>query len=171
VPRTILAPPVSKGTLTSDLRFLASDLNDPSTLTIVSSDFCHWGSRFSYTHYLPPSPLPPTPISLSSSVPPHPNHPIHVSIELLDREALEILQSGGKGGTSWPAVHEAWDKYLKRTHNTICGRHPIGVLLGAMASGMTADDGEASFVHYEQSSACTRVRDSSVSYASGFVKW
>lgn len=26
-------------------------LDDPANVFIVSSDFCHWGRRFSYTHY------------------------------------------------------------------------------------------------------------------------
>ena len=30
-------------------RMLAHHLDDPGTVLIVSSDFCHWGSRFSYT--------------------------------------------------------------------------------------------------------------------------
>ena len=34
---------------------LAPYLADPSTLFVVSSDFCHWGQRFRYTHYHPPA--------------------------------------------------------------------------------------------------------------------
>jgi AmmeMemoRadiSam system protein B len=30
---------------------LAPYLDDPDNLFVVSSDFCHWGSRFSYTFY------------------------------------------------------------------------------------------------------------------------
>jgi hypothetical protein len=30
---------------------LAPYIADPFNLFIISSDFCHWGSRFSYTHY------------------------------------------------------------------------------------------------------------------------
>lgn len=30
---------------------LAPYLDDPSNLFVISSDFCHWGSRFSYTFY------------------------------------------------------------------------------------------------------------------------
>ena len=30
---------------------LAPYLDDPSNLFIISSDFCHWGMRFNYTHY------------------------------------------------------------------------------------------------------------------------
>lgn len=30
---------------------LAPYLNDPQNLFVISSDFCHWGSRFRYTYY------------------------------------------------------------------------------------------------------------------------
>ena len=26
-------------------------LQDPSVCFVISSDFCHWGDRFHYTHY------------------------------------------------------------------------------------------------------------------------
>jgi predicted class III extradiol MEMO1 family dioxygenase len=29
----------------------AKYLADPQNLFVISSDFCHWGSRFRYTHY------------------------------------------------------------------------------------------------------------------------
>jgi len=32
-------------------RILAKYLADPSNFFVVSSDFCHWGQRFRYTHY------------------------------------------------------------------------------------------------------------------------
>jgi len=31
-------------------KVLVKYLNDERTLFIISSDFCHWGSRFSFTH-------------------------------------------------------------------------------------------------------------------------
>lgn len=30
---------------------LAPYLADPQNLFVISSDFCHWGQRFRYTHY------------------------------------------------------------------------------------------------------------------------
>jgi len=39
--------------------------------------------------------------------------------------------------------HGAFSEYLKKYHNTICGRHPIGVLLGVslvIESTLTFDD-------------------------------
>ena len=32
-------------------RIFAKYLSDPQNLFIISSDFCHWGSRFRYTEY------------------------------------------------------------------------------------------------------------------------
>ena len=32
-------------------QLLGKYLDDPGNLFVVSSDFCHWGSRFGYTFY------------------------------------------------------------------------------------------------------------------------
>ena len=69
--------------------------------------------------------------------------------------------------------HEAFSNYLKNTGNTICGRHPIGVFLGAVnalrghlsnghSNGINM---QIKFLNYDQSNACRRMDDSSVSYA------
>lgn len=71
--------------------------------------------------------------------------------------------------TAAQAHHEFAD-YLARTKNTICGRHPIGVLFGALTA--LEQEGKApklKWVRYEQSSQCFTIKDSSVSYASAFV--
>ena len=70
-------------------------------------------------------------------------------------------------------THKKFTEYLARTKNTICGRHPIGVLLGAVAA-VEEDEGHSTtsrikWVRYEQSSKCYSIEDSSVSYASAFV--
>ena len=73
-------------------------------------------------------------------------------------------------------AHTAFSAYLARTKNTICGRHPIGVLMGALTvieRGFGGDEGGKKatlrWVRYAQSSACVDPRDSSVSYASAYV--
>jgi predicted class III extradiol MEMO1 family dioxygenase len=69
-------------------------------------------------------------------------------------------------------AHDGFAAYLARTKNTICGRHPIGVLLGALSEIERSDaDREVKmrWVRYEQSSKCFNVTDSSVSYASAYV--
>ena len=65
--------------------------------------------------------------------------------------------------------YASFAEYLKRTRNTICGRHPIGVLLSALETLDGHDGHEIKFVRYEQSSQCVNVNDSSVSYASAYV--
>lgn len=43
---------------------------------VISSDFCHWGKRFSYTPY-------------------NPEHgPIYKSIEHMDKEGMELIAKG-----------------------------------------------------------------------------
>ncbi|CDO75253.1 hypothetical protein BN946_scf184967.g6 [Trametes cinnabarina] len=154
-------------------KLLAPYLARDDTFFVVSSDFCHWGLRFQYTFYYPqppPSDIPPVRLSRADPSPASlKDHPIHASISALDHEAMELLTM--PPFTASQAHHE-FSQYLARTKNTICGRHPIGVLLGALAA--LQRQGKApklKWVRYEQSSQCMTVRDSSVSYASAFVKF
>ncbi|KAI0335318.1 UPF0103-domain-containing protein [Cubamyces sp. BRFM 1775] len=154
-------------------RLLASYLARDDTIFVVSSDFCHWGLRFQYTFYYPhppPSSVPPIRLSRANPSPASlEEHPIHASISALDHEAMELLTM--PPFTASQAHHE-FAEYLAKTKNTICGRHPIGVLLGALTA--LEHDGKApklKWVRYEQSSQCKTIKDSSVSYASAFVKF
>ncbi|THV04905.1 UPF0103-domain-containing protein [Dendrothele bispora CBS 962.96] len=152
---------------------LAPYLAREDTFCVVSSDFCHWGTRFSYTYYYPePAPSTTAAINLSRSSRPSTNHPIHKSISKLDYEAMEILTLPPSKPTS---AHTGFAEYLSKTKNTICGRHPIGVLLGALSALEKERGSDADFqikwVRYEQSSACETIKDSSVSYASAWVKF
>jgi len=116
-------------------------LADPDNLFVISSDFCHWGQRFSYTYY-----------DRSAG-------DISESIEQLDRTAMGIIEDMDP---------VAFSEYLKKFQNTICGRHPIGVLLNALAV-LRKGNGhqyQMKFIQYAQSSKCNSMRDSSVSYAS-----
>lgn len=69
--------------------------------------------------------------------------------------------------------HEQWLQILEETGNTVCGRHPIGVIIAAIEevrkSGGNEGTGAFKFVQYDRSSLVTRVSDSSVSYASAFA--
>ena len=75
---------------------------DDKTVFVVSSDFCHWGQRFRFTHKFDDEPL------------------IHNSIERLDRQGMQLIEAQNFG---------EFTRYLDSTGNTICGRHPIQLLL------------------------------------------
>ena len=137
--------PIVVGALTPDGEalygeILAPYLEDPDNFFIVSSDFCHWGSRFNYTYYQ------------------NSHGDIHQSIKALDHEGMRIIEGGD------PAAFTA---YLSKTGNTICGRHPIGVFL--QAARRSDVEHSIKFTQYDQSHQCLTQRDSSVSYASAVV--
>lgn len=184
---------------------LASYLADPENAFIISSDFCHWGLRFSYTYYVPGAPTPGPVLPLSYSSLPQPSVDLTSAVA---RGTVDAVSSGrelrskdrvGKGSGS-PALHESisacdmacmaaiacgepqmFRRALRNTGNTVCGRHPIGVIMAAveavLASESTAGSaqenqgppkGRFNFVRYERSSDATSVSDSSVSYVSAF---
>ncbi|KAF1990346.1 UPF0103-domain-containing protein [Aulographum hederae CBS 113979] len=145
-------------------RLLAPYLADPSSIFIISSDFCHWGTRFRYTYYQPSS-SPAT--SLRSGQPAPSNPPIHGSIGVVDELCMDAVESG---------EHGRFLRTLEETGNTVCGRHPIGVVMAAVEAleeqdggGLGEGKGRFRFVRYERSSDCVKVSDSSVSYASAFA--
>ena len=140
-------------------KLLAPYLADPSNLFIISSDFCHWGSRFRYTHYQPPTGAPQQ-LRSSSSVPR--DHPIHKSIAAVDHESIDAVETG---------KHDAFLEQVERTGNTVCGRHPIGVIMAAVEACESLGEGKGKFkfVRYERSSLVESVKDSSVSYCSAFA--
>ena len=63
---------------------------------------------------------------------------------------------------------EAFYQYCEETENTICGRHPIGILL-AMLKAQTSGSYQAELVAYDQSEKVLNEEQSSVSYASMLV--
>lgn len=142
-------------------RILAPYLADESNAFVISSDFAHWGLRFRYTYYQPASG---SPIELSSSAKTPRDPPIHESIKAVDFECMGACESGS---------HSAWLNCLDQNGNTVCGRHPIGVMMAAIEEVKKTDasnaDGAFKFVRYERSSEVTKVSDSSVSYASAFA--
>ncbi|CAA7032909.1 unnamed protein product [Microthlaspi erraticum] len=120
---------------------LAKYVDDPKNFFSVSSDFCHWGSRFNYMHY------------------DHNHGPIHKSIEALDKMGMDIIETGDP---------DAFKKYQQDFDNTICGRHPISIFLHMLKH--CSSKMKINFLRYEQSSQCLTMRDSSVSYASAAAK-
>jgi AmmeMemoRadiSam system protein B len=104
---------------------------DGETLVVVSSDFTHYGPRFDY-------------------VPFHDDVPRR--IEELDRGAVERILAGDAAG---------FEAYLARTGATICGRHPIRLLLRLLPAGSPGR-----LAGYDTSGHITGAWDHSVSYAS-----
>jgi AmmeMemoRadiSam system protein B len=138
---------------------LAPFLSDPSNIFVISSDFCHWGSRFRYTYYASQDGSSATELTTKSKI--NKDWAIHKSIAAVDKESMDAVESG---------KHRQFLDQLKETGNTVCGRHPIGVFMAAVEK---ADMGEAKgrfkFVRYERSSLVEHVSDSSVSYCSAFA--
>jgi AmmeMemoRadiSam system protein B len=140
-------------------QILAPYLAKPTSVFIVSSDFCHWGKRFGYTKYLPDASSEPTDFPPTAATNPR----IYESIGLLDKLAIEAIE-GGK--------HEDFLDNLRRTGNTVCGRHPIGVVMAALevlqqeGKLSSQESGRFSFIKYARSEDVDNIGDSSVSYAS-----
>ncbi|KAI8970014.1 MEMO1 family [Mycotypha africana] len=142
---------------------LAKYLENPENFFIISSDFCHWGARFRYTYYTKSS-EDNRPLFLTSANKSEIERPIYQSIEELDHQAIDVLED---------VSFSKFQEYLKATDNTICGRHPISVLLAALEKLRVKDEFSnqtLKCMRYEQSSRCKRYEDSSVSYASIYVK-
>lgn len=175
---------------------LAPYIADPTNAFVISSDFCHWGSRFGYTYYVSTAPSPATnPESLpnglsnpsndsqlhtqtsvsqgtalrSSKDVPRNGPQIYDSIAHVDRACMCAIATGS---------HDTFLGILQGTGNTVCGRHPIGVFLAGIEElEKNIETQEAAnelerrfrFLRYERSSDVTSVRDSSVSYVSAFA--
>nr|CAB3263755.1 protein MEMO1 [Phallusia mammillata] len=123
-------------------RLFSKYLKDPCNVFVISSDFCHWGRRFRYIHY-------------------EPEHgEIHKSIEALDKQGMKLIEA---------LDPEGFYSYLQKYKNTICGRHPIAVMLNAVKTLLSSNGIQLQFkfLDYKQSSKCQDDSDSSVSYAAG----
>ncbi|CAG8186257.1 unnamed protein product [Penicillium olsonii] len=172
---------------------LAPYLADPSNAFVISSDFCHWGSRFRYTYYVPQAPKPGPQLPLSSDALPQPESDTsgaESSIEAVS--AGHSLRQRDRISSRDPAIHESISAFdmatmaaittgsaksfldvLDRTGNTVCGRHPIGVIMAALqvvtANQATDQQGRFYFLRYERSADIVDADDSSVSYVSAFA--
>jgi len=145
--RPFMLVPVLVGALADEAeaqygRLLAPHLLRPENLFVISSDFCHWGRRFRFQHYDRAA------------------GEIWQSVEALDRRGMALIEAQDAAGFS---------AYQKEFGNTICGQHPIAVLLHALAHCRQSVRHALRFVRYAQSSHCRTMSDSSVSYASAIV--
>lgn len=142
---------------------LAPYLKEPENVFVISSDFCHWGTRFSYTAYAPQGDVQQLQsLARRAAAPKDP--PIHESIKQIDHLAMDAIESGD---------HDSFVENLRHTKNTVCGRHPIGVTMAALEilAKDGAEDGKYrfKFVQYERSCLVDDARESSVSYASAYA--
>jgi len=133
-------------------KILAKYLADPENAFVISSDFCHWGQRFDYQYY-----------ERSWG-------PIYSSIEHLDKMGMKAIKD---------LKLSSFVSYLKIYGNTICGRHPIGILLAAVEALNENSSNESNgnstkylikFLNYLQSSKCRHMYESSVSYVAASLK-
>jgi hypothetical protein len=152
-------------------RLLAPYLAAPGAVVVASSDFCHWGTRFRYTYYEPAAPAgggpPPQATNLKAGARLRAgDRAIHESIAAVDARCMAAVEGGR---------HRAFLDVLQATGNTVCGRHPIGVIMAALEAleegGEVAHGakGRFRFVQYDRSSLVESVGESSVSYCSGYA--
>lgn len=144
-------------------RALLPFLKDPENAFIISSDFCHWGEHFSYMVYSPTNDTSDlTNLRWGSKKPDGP--PIHETIRAVDEAAMDAVKSGD---------HDAFLATLRETGNTVCGRHPIGVMMAALEllrkEPGYEDKGLFNIAQYDRSSLVESTRDSSVSYVSAYA--
>lgn len=137
-------------------QFFSKYLADEGNLFVISSDFCHWGDRFRYKYYQAPQQQATARPSSSSIAT---DWPIWRSIEHMDHHGMAIIEKGS---------HKDFAEYLAETRNTICGRHPIGVILAALENCEV--QGQFRFLDYRQSNKVVKLSDGSVSYASGVCR-
>jgi len=103
----------------------------PATIVVVSSDFTHYGPRFGYVPF---------------------TEDVADGIRQLDTGAIERIIARDASG---------FDRYVRETGATICGRNPIQVLLHLLP-----EDWKASLAAYDTSGQITGDWEHSVSYAS-----
>ncbi|KAF4959719.1 hypothetical protein FGADI_1493 [Fusarium gaditjirri] len=144
-------------------RALLPYLKDPENAFIISSDFCHWGSHFSYQPYSPTKS--PSDLTHLRKEDPRPNGPpIHETIRVIDEAAMDAVESG---------IHADFLATLRQTHNSVCGRHPIGVMMAALEQLRKQpeykDKGRFRIIKYDRSNLVEYPIETSVSYVSGYA--
>lgn len=168
-------------------RILAPYLAEEGTVFIASSDFCHWsvfmaylvldnstflrrGPEYYYTFYFPkPNCLPSEGYQATRATPPEKGYKIWQSTTQLDHIGMGILADQDRSALT---AHRDFHRYLVETDNSICGRHAIGILYGALAhlEETTGRKKFCNWVKYDQSAQVTKITDNSVSYASAWIK-
>ncbi|KAJ4419702.1 hypothetical protein N0V85_000873 [Neurospora sp. IMI 360204] len=174
--------PVLVGDLSADGEkaigaLLAPYLADRKNAFIISSDFCHWGKNYRYRPQLYKGLVrdqdaqwaslkiqPDFKNKADGSEPKDAEVPIHEVIKALDDLVMDSIKTGD---------HNDYYSILKGTKNTVCGRHPIGVVLAALEEMGGDQSGESKgkfqFVQYQRSNLVEKQSDFSVSYVSAYA--
>ncbi|KAK3322061.1 MEMO1 family [Apodospora peruviana] len=158
---------------------LAPYLKDSANACIISSDFCHWGSNYDYSpqyidgvlknpgHKSPSIIKPNGTTNADVEEPEEPEvspPPYHEIIKKLDEIAMDAVETG---------VHGNFHRCIKVTGNTVCGSHPIGVVMAALealkAEGLEDGKGKFKFIQYQRSGLVVDKDDFSVSYAAAYA--
>ena len=113
---------------------------DDKTLVVISSDFVHYGPRFSYE-----------PFKNEDNV--------HEHIGRLDSDIVAKIQEQNLNG---------FDQILKKTGATVCGQNPIKILL-AIINENVFDSVDSYIVGYDKSDHSVKNPEHSVSYVSCIV--
>lgn len=122
-------------------------LEDPATMIVVSSDFCHWGQRFGYTRYQASASAPAVTLQDKTPADTYASLPIYASIAALDAAGMQAVAWGPQRAIQ---ARDAFRAYLQDTRNTICGRFPILLLHACMhALEERGQRFECRFIHYE----------------------
>lgn len=110
---------------------------DPLTLIIISSDFTHYGKRFSYEPF---------------------KHTQQIADHICELDSSVVIQIQDQN-------LKEFDRVLQETKATICGRNPIKVLL-ALLKQKALGDIETYVVGYDTSALDEKNPEHSVSYVS-----
>ncbi|RPA92569.1 UPF0103-domain-containing protein [Choiromyces venosus 120613-1] len=173
-PKDVKIVPIIVGSITTTQEktygaLLKPYLEDPQNAFVISTDFCHWGPRFSYTGYFPELPSHDNPnaelVFLNETGHQVIKHPLYKSIRALDHQGMSAISTG---------KHSEFAAYLEKTRNTVCGRHPIGVIMAAaelmFGENKGSSFGRFRYLNYAQSEELNDINGSSVSYVSGFME-
>ena len=123
---------------------LAEFLNEPQTLFIISTDFCHWGANYNFY---------PHDKNISED--------IQEYVEYLDKQGMDIIENKNNG--------KGFVQYCEDTKNNICGRHPIAVFLEALKAAGIDEKSETKFINVDHTQRIESREDSSVTYASAYT--
>lgn len=116
-----------------------ANFSSKDVLFVISSDFCHYGSRFDYKP------------SFEGS-----NLSLNENISILDHNGFDNLNDSDSIA--------AFTDYLKFTGNTICGREPILLFLQILRTSNIK--GRWELIDYSQSNILNSTDEHSVSYLS-----